>query len=607
VLGHLAATQSEPRRTALPGSPHAGSREGSIAGFGELLASSLASAAIAQAPSAAAAPGLHPGGLTRARAPEEVTSSRSSARRSEPDEETRRKPEEIADGSAAEAPGEQPPAPPPALPADAEAPLEAARLHADAAYDGDAATTMVLTPVPVESAPVGNKAAMPTPSPAAAATLVGEGAATAAVASVPATDPGADVPAAPPVPADTGARPDATAALDGIVTTAASDWAGDRTSTPPAGSADTVAGVAAPPAGAVPKAVSPAIAMPSAGTAGSDSIAVPAAALALAAETDRPEPAGGFAGNLADGSGDAPAPAAASPTTAGTGAAAAAATPAAGATLAGATLATGAREAPAAGAAAVAATGPAAAKPAGRAGRTDAALVPTGSTAATATADAPGAGASTPPSPAAQAIPTRADEAMAPPVVGQPAPGGTSVATEPEADGTGPIAAAPVATCGSATPALRGGKDAPASRSISEQVAMQISRSVRNGTSRFNIALAPEALGRLEIRLDFRRDGRMSAVILAESAETLQMLRNEARSLEQSLNAAGLKADASSLSFGLRTSADSAGQQPQSFVAQDSSHPARASTSGRDGETGSPAAPVPPAPGGGSGRLDIRA
>lgn len=85
-----------------------------------------------------------------------------------------------------------------------------------------------------------------------------------------------------------------------------------------------------------------------------------------------------------------------------------------------------------------------------------------------------------------------------------------------------------------------------------EQVAVHIQRAVSAGASRITVQLKPAELGSIEIQLDFAPDGRVSASILADRAETLDLLQRDARVLERSLQDAGLKADSGSLSFDLR-------------------------------------------------------
>lgn len=84
------------------------------------------------------------------------------------------------------------------------------------------------------------------------------------------------------------------------------------------------------------------------------------------------------------------------------------------------------------------------------------------------------------------------------------------------------------------------------------QVAVQITRAVREGTDRIQVQLKPATLGTISIELEVGHDNRIIAIIAAERAETLEILQRDARSLERALNEAGLKTDSGSLSFDLR-------------------------------------------------------
>jgi flagellar hook-length control protein FliK len=85
-----------------------------------------------------------------------------------------------------------------------------------------------------------------------------------------------------------------------------------------------------------------------------------------------------------------------------------------------------------------------------------------------------------------------------------------------------------------------------------EQIAVKIRQAVGEGADKINIKLNPHELGRVEVRLELQKDGGVTATVLAERQETLDMLQKDVRGLERALNDAGLKTDATSLSFGLR-------------------------------------------------------
>lgn len=104
-----------------------------------------------------------------------------------------------------------------------------------------------------------------------------------------------------------------------------------------------------------------------------------------------------------------------------------------------------------------------------------------------------------------------------------------------------------------------------------EQVAVHIKKAFGDGADRINIKLNPAHLGRVEVRMDIGRDGQLSAVILAEKPETLEMLQRDAKGLEKALQAAGLDTDLDSFNFGLQKHAERQGD------------PSRTRSDGHDG------------------------
>lgn len=72
------------------------------------------------------------------------------------------------------------------------------------------------------------------------------------------------------------------------------------------------------------------------------------------------------------------------------------------------------------------------------------------------------------------------------------------------------------------------------------------------GTNRFDIRLAPEELGRIDISLDIAKDGAVTARLVVERPETLAALQREAPQLERALEQAGLKTHEASLDLSLR-------------------------------------------------------
>ncbi|MDG2032332.1 MAG: flagellar hook-length control protein FliK [Rhodospirillales bacterium] len=93
-----------------------------------------------------------------------------------------------------------------------------------------------------------------------------------------------------------------------------------------------------------------------------------------------------------------------------------------------------------------------------------------------------------------------------------------------------------------------------------EQISVQIQKAIHQGNDKVNIKLNPAHLGRVEVRMDIGKDGQLSAVILAERPETLDMLQKDVRGLERALQQAGLDTNSNSFNFGLK---NNGGQQAE--------------------------------------------
>lgn len=83
-------------------------------------------------------------------------------------------------------------------------------------------------------------------------------------------------------------------------------------------------------------------------------------------------------------------------------------------------------------------------------------------------------------------------------------------------------------------------------------MAVEIAQRYQAGSNRFRIKLDPPELGRIDVRMDVSKDGRVSAHLTAEKPETLAALSRDAGALERALNANGLETDKNSLNFSLR-------------------------------------------------------
>lgn len=118
----------------------------------------------------------------------------------------------------------------------------------------------------------------------------------------------------------------------------------------------------------------------------------------------------------------------------------------------------------------------------------------------------------------------------------------------------------PVTGIGSTRPS-----STPAPAAPGVQIGLQIARSLANGVERLTVHLHPAELGSVDIRLNFEDSGRLTAQIVAERPETLELLQRDSRLLERSLGDSGLKLTNDGLSFSLKQDQQQqqAGQQFQ--------------------------------------------
>ncbi|HEX2216373.1 MAG TPA: flagellar hook-length control protein FliK [Xanthobacteraceae bacterium] len=109
-----------------------------------------------------------------------------------------------------------------------------------------------------------------------------------------------------------------------------------------------------------------------------------------------------------------------------------------------------------------------------------------------------------------------------------------------------PLSTMPAAEAASST-AIAGAPAVPI-----DGVAIEIAARAREGKRRFELRLDPPELGRIDVRLDVARDGQVTSRLVVERAETLDLLRRDAATLERTLHGAGLRTDDSGLQFSLR-------------------------------------------------------
>jgi hypothetical protein len=96
-------------------------------------------------------------------------------------------------------------------------------------------------------------------------------------------------------------------------------------------------------------------------------------------------------------------------------------------------------------------------------------------------------------------------------------------------------------------------------------IALQVARNLQKGANRFDIRLDPAEMGRIDVRMEVKKDGNVAAHLTVDRPETLDLLQRDARALQQALNDAGLQANADSLNFSLRD--QNAGGNAQNFNA----------------------------------------
>lgn len=94
---------------------------------------------------------------------------------------------------------------------------------------------------------------------------------------------------------------------------------------------------------------------------------------------------------------------------------------------------------------------------------------------------------------------------------------------------------------------------------VTEQVHVAIRQANKEGVERITIQLDPVDLGRVEVSMHKNSEGHTQVSFTVDKPSTFDALSRDARSLERSLQDAGIKADAGNMQFNLR-------QQPQSHA-----------------------------------------
>ncbi|HVV92904.1 MAG TPA: flagellar hook-length control protein FliK [Hyphomicrobiales bacterium] len=121
-------------------------------------------------------------------------------------------------------------------------------------------------------------------------------------------------------------------------------------------------------------------------------------------------------------------------------------------------------------------------------------------------------------------------------------------ASTPAAQGAAP-AAQPAAVAAAAVPLA--------------QFSAAVAARARNGTTDFAIRLDPPDLGQVTVHLSIAADGQIGAHFTVERPETLTLLRNDVRGLQDALQQAGFSPDVGAASFQLRSDTGQSSPWPQ--------------------------------------------
>jgi flagellar hook-length control protein FliK len=96
-----------------------------------------------------------------------------------------------------------------------------------------------------------------------------------------------------------------------------------------------------------------------------------------------------------------------------------------------------------------------------------------------------------------------------------------------------------------------------------QMLPIEIGMQAMRGTNSFQIRLDPAELGRVDVKLEVNKQGEVSAHLIVERPETLQMLRRDSTTLQYAFEQAGLKSSQDGLSFSLKGEGQNGQQQSQ--------------------------------------------
>ena len=168
--------------------------------------------------------------------------------------------------------------------------------------------------------------------------------------------------------------------------------------------------------------------------------------------------------------------------------------------------------------------------------------------------------------------------------------------------GEQPVASPPAAsTNATAHPRFAIPTQPPAS-----QVAAKLAAQAGDGGRSYDIQLDPENLGRVRVHLDVGKDGAVTASISADRADTLAMLRSDARTLQQALQDAGLSTSSGSLDFSLSGQRRDGGTWGSGYAGTRQAQPDDSPGDLRQADTASASTVAAGRPGRGSRAVDLK-
>jgi flagellar hook-length control protein FliK len=106
------------------------------------------------------------------------------------------------------------------------------------------------------------------------------------------------------------------------------------------------------------------------------------------------------------------------------------------------------------------------------------------------------------------------------------------------------------------TPATAAERPLATAQQVIDQIKVNITRAAKAGLDKVTIQLKPIELGRIDVQLEMSEDHKVRVTVTADNKDTLALLQNDARTLERTLNDAGLRTDANNLHFSLRSDSD---------------------------------------------------